>query len=287
MDVSVIITTYNHPQWLEWVIRGYAQQTYRQFEIVIADDGSGERTRTTIERLREETQLPIRHLWQADQGFRKCEILNKAIASSAHPYLIFTDGDCLPRRDFVAQHVRLARPGRFLSGGVVHLPKPLSDRIDQASIESGNAFDWRWLRQHGLPWSRKRLLLTRALPVGTLLDCVTTTRPTFNGHNASVWKSDVVRVNGFDERMAYGGLDRELGERLENVGIRGKQIRHRAIAIHLHHTREYATADGRRANDAIRRQTHQTHRSWTEQGLDQHLAKSPHSAPRAMSQSAP
>ncbi len=275
MDVSVIITTYNHPRWLERVVWGYELQTHRRFELVIADDGSDRVTRETIERLRDQTGLVIRHVWQEDRGFRKCEILNKAIAASAHPYLLFTDGDCVPRRDFVAQHVNLAEQGRFLSGGVVRLPEQLSQQIDKQAIQSGSASNWRWLRQRGLPLSRKILRLTYNPKLAILLDQMTTTRPTFNGHNVSAWKSDIVKVNGFDETMKYGGLDRELGDRMANAGIWGKQIRHRAVAVHLYHGRDYVSSDGWNHNNAVRAVTRRSGRTRAERGLDQHC---PHTA---------
>ena len=270
MNVSVIITTYNQPRWLERVLWAYHFQTHRQFQIVIADDGSDESTRLIIEQLRASTGLDIQHIWQSDQGFRKCSILNKAIVSSKHAYLVFSDGDCLPRRDFLAEHVRLAEKGRFLSGGIVHLPSATSNAIDREAIESGRATEWRYLRHAGLPRNRKALLLTPSPRVAAFLDGITTTRPTFNGHNASAWKSDLVSINGFDEEMQYGGLDRELGERLTNAGIRGKQIRHRAVAVHLYHTRDYANAAGWNRNNQIREVTRCTRRTWTKLGLDQY-----------------
>ena len=270
MYVSVILSTYNHPRWLEKVVWGFEVQTHRRFELVVADDGSDHVTRQTIMRLRNQTGLDIRHVRHRDHGFRKCEILNKAIIASAHEYLVFTDGDCVPRQDFLKQHVRLAQPGRFLSGGVLRLPMHLSKALSRQSIQAGHAMDPNWLRSHGLPWSRKVLRLTRNLQVATLLDQITTTRPTFNGHNSSAWRSDVVRVNGFDERMKYGGLDRELGERLTNAGVLGKQIRHRAVCVHLDHHRGYVSADGWQANDAIRALTNRARRMWTECGLAQH-----------------
>ncbi len=104
MRISVIISTYNHPQWLENVVWGYAVQTHRDFELVIADDGSTDETRLTIQRLRRETGLEIRHVWQEDRGFRKCSIMNRAILEATTEYLVFTDGDCIPRSDFLAQH---------------------------------------------------------------------------------------------------------------------------------------------------------------------------------------
>src|SRR3989339_1476567 len=129
MRVSVIVSTYNAPAWLEKVLWGYAAQTHRDFELVVADDGSTQATALLLGQLRRQTQLPIRHVWQERSGFRKCEILNKATVAAAGDYLIYTDGDCIPRCDFVEQHAEMARPATMLSGGCVRLPKDLSQRI--------------------------------------------------------------------------------------------------------------------------------------------------------------
>ena len=74
-------------------------------------------------------------------------------------------------------------------------------------------------------------------------------------------------VNGFNEEMQYGGQDRELGERLENKKIRGKQIRYSAICIHLDHKRGYNTRESIDKNKAIRRETRKTGKAWTEAGV--------------------
>src|SRR4051812_41553867 len=134
MQISVILSTYNQPDWLEKTVWGYSAQGDRNFELVIADDGSSDITRKAIERLRRETGLAIRHVWHEDRGFRKCTILNRAIIEAGGEYLIFSDGDCIPRRDFVAVHRRHARPGRFLSGGYFKLPLALSQAISRDDI---------------------------------------------------------------------------------------------------------------------------------------------------------
>lgn len=268
--ISVIITTYNHPEWLEKVLWGFAGQTYRDFEIVIADDGSGPETAELIERTRTETGLVLRHIWHEDQGFRKCEILNKAILAADGDYLLFTDGDCIPRRDFLQLHHDLAEPGRFLSGGYIKLPMSTSKAITIADVVEGRATDYRWLRENGAPASRRLARLALSPARAALLDRITPTRPTWNGHNASAWRSDIIAANGFDERMGYGGLDRELGERLENAGIRGKQIRHRAIVVHLDHGRGYRDQAILRRNHQIRRETRKTGRTRAVVGLDRH-----------------
>lgn len=267
MHPSVIISTYNSPEWLQKVLWGFECQSSRNFEIVIADDGSGEATRQVIDTFRDKTGMKIIHVWHADDGFQKSAILNKAITSSTGDYLIFTDGDCIPRKDFVDTHVRFAESGRFLSGGYFMLPMSTSKTITEEDIRSGNAFDIKWLESNGLPSTFKSLKLTARGWRQAFLNFITTTRPTWNGHNASGWKKDILAVNGFNEEMKYGGQDRELGERLENAGIRGKQIRYSAICIHLDHKRGYKTEESIRFNKAVRANTRRNKLTWTPAGI--------------------
>ena len=98
--VSVIISTYNKPHFLEKVLTGYSNQTFQDFEILIADDGSNSDTKQSIEKFSENIRQKVIHVWQKDNGFRKCKILNKAILRSSAKYIIFTDGDCIPKSNF-------------------------------------------------------------------------------------------------------------------------------------------------------------------------------------------
>jgi len=269
--ISVIITTYNHPEWLEKVLWGFSVQDYTNFELVIADDGSEEETATLIDRFRAETGLRVTHVWHEDRGFRKCEILNKAIIASEGDYLVFTDGDCIPRRDFLRVHHSEAEHGHFLSGGYIKLPLSVSKAITVADILEGRALESAWLISQGAPRNRRVARLSHGPRLARLLDLLTPTSPTWNGHNASAWRDDLIAVNGYDERLGYGGLDRELGERLENAGIRGKQIRHRAHVVHLDHSRGYRDEAILRENIRIRRETRRSGRTRAVVGLDRHL----------------
>jgi glycosyltransferase involved in cell wall biosynthesis len=268
MRVSVILSTYNSPAWLEKVIWGYAVQSHRDLELLIADDGSTWETGLLIQHLRQETGLEIGHIWHEDCGFRKCAILNEAIAASTADYLIFSDGDCIPRWDFVTKHTQLARPGYFLSGGCVRLPMALSRQLTIGDVISRRASDHRWLKIQGLRSRKGPLRLACGNRLAWLLDAATTTRATLNGCNSSAWKSDVIRVNGFNTRMGYGGLDRELGERLINAGVRPRQVRHRAVCVHLDHTRNYASEEILRNNLATRAETRSGHSDWTPDGIE-------------------
>ena len=267
--ISVIFSTYRQPQWLRKVLCGFAAQTRSDFEILVADDGSGEDTAEVIRSARTSAGLDIEHVRQEDRGFRKCRILNKAIARARGEYLIFTDGDCIPQPEFVSRHLDFAEPRRFLSGGLVRLPLGLSHNIRTEDIAAGRCFSASWLRSHGMPTTRKLLKLTAVPGLGAVLDRLSPATAGWNGHNASGWKADILAANGFDERMGYGGQDRELGERLENAGIRGKRIRHRVTCLHLDHSRGYVDPQMRAANLAIRRETRRTRRTRTGHGIAQ------------------
>lgn len=273
LALSVILSTYNQPTWLEKVLWGYEAQTDRRFEMLIADDGSDERTRGLIERMQQEVTYPIHHVWQPHDGFRKCEILNKAITEAATDYLLFSDGDCIPRRDFVAVHLRQRRSGRFLSGGYHKLPLETSQAITRDDILSGRCFRTSWLKARGMGRSFKNNKLFAFGLKERLLNTFTPTRPTWNGHNASGWLTDILEANGFDERMHYGGQDREFGERLENAGIRGRQIRYSAICLHLDHPRGYKTPESIRFNRTLRQATRTNHVTRTPYGINPELTK--------------
>lgn len=273
MRPSVIVSTYNQPRALELVLTGFSCQSHRDFEVVVADDGSGPETRAVIDRCREELGLEIEHVWHEDQGFRKTEILNRAILAAPGEYLIFTDGDCIPRDDFVERHAQEAETSRFLSGGYLKLPQELSFRLNAEDIRSGRAFDPAWLRAGGWRPGRRLLRLTRARRLASLLDRLTPTGATWNGSNASTWKEALVRVNGFDLDMGYGGEDRAAGERLENIGFRGKQVRFRTPCIHLYHERPYRSSDVLQRNREIRDRIRRDRETRARNGIQEMLAE--------------
>lgn len=251
MYFSVIISTYNKPGFLERVLRGYAVQSRRDFQVVVADDGSGPETADLIRSVRAETDLDLLHVWHEDRGFRKTEILNRAIVAARGDHLLFTDGDCIPRRDLLDVHYMLSTPGRYLAGGYLKLPEHVSAAVTVDDVVSGRFAELGWLRSQGWRPGRRALRLVRSQRLAALFDRLTPTAAHFHGNNASVARVALLEVNGFEGEMGYGGLDRALGYRLENLGVKGRQIRHRAIALHLHHDRPYRDAEVVRRNREI------------------------------------
>jgi len=268
MKTSVILSTYNSVEWLEKVLWGFSTQTTTDFEIVIADDGSREATRELIDRLRKDFSIPIIHVWQEDNGFQKSQILNKAIIASTSDYLIFTDGDCIPRADFVEVHTKNREQGYFLSGGYYKLPMDISKAITKDDIIAQNCFHLPWLKSHGLKSSWKNIKFLASGLSSKILNLITPTNSSWNGHNSSGWKNDLIAVNGFNQEMQYGGQDRELGERLFNKGLKSKQIRYSAICVHLDHKRGYVNKETWKKNYAIRENTRKNKVIKTPVGID-------------------
>lgn len=270
MKLSIIISTYNSEEWLSKALLGYSLQTEKDFEIVVADDGSSSSTSDVISSFQGKFQHPIVHVWQEDNGFQKTKILNKAILKSNSDYLLFTDGDCIPRKDFVAAHLKYRQKGYFLSGGYFKLPISISKAISSENIISQDCFLFSWLKKKGLPWSFKTNKLKSSPFFATFMNHITPTKRSWNGHNSSAYKDEILAVNGFNEDMQYGGEDRELGERLNYNGVCSKQIRYSAICLHLEHERNYSSSETWQKNNEIRKFNKKNKVTFIENGIDKH-----------------
>jgi glycosyltransferase involved in cell wall biosynthesis len=270
MKLSIIISTYNSEEWLHKVLLGYSVQSENNFEVIIADDGSTSKTKDVVDSFRDKFRHPIQHVWHEDLGFRKCKILNTAILASNSDYLLFTDGDCIPRKDFVAHHLKEKEKGFFLSGGYFKLPINISKIISDDDIIHQKCFKVSWLRKKGLKLSFKITKLNKNKYFAKFMNWLTPTKRSWNGHNSSGFKSDILAINGFNELLDYGGEDREMGERLFNNGLLSKQIRYRAICIHLDHSRSYVNPEKVAYNLEVRKFNKKNNVTRIETGIHNH-----------------
>jgi glycosyltransferase involved in cell wall biosynthesis len=270
MKLSIIISTYNSEEWLHKVLLGYTIQTENDFEIIVADDGSNDKTKIVVESFAAKFKHPIQHVWHEDKGFRKCRILNSAILKSNSDYLLFTDGDCIPRNDFVANHIKQKEKGYFLSGGYFKLSMAISKAISNDDILSQKSFDVSWLIKQGLKLNFKITKLVHNHYFAVFMNWVTPTKRSWNGHNSSGFKADILAINGFNELLDYGGEDREMGERLFNLGLFSKQIRYSAICLHLDHSRSYVNPEKVAYNLEVRKFNKKNKITRIEMGIDKH-----------------
>lgn len=121
--ISLIATTYNWPDALRLCIESIGRQTLVPFEVIIADDGSTDDTRTLIERMRKDFPCPIVHAWQEDLGFRAAEVRNNALRLCKGDYVVFIDGDIIMHPHFVEDHAKMAQPGYYVIGSSTKKPR--------------------------------------------------------------------------------------------------------------------------------------------------------------------
>ena len=233
--ISVIVATYNRPDALDAVLRSLAQQNDGNFEVLIADDGSRPDTAAVATQWQRRIGRRLVHIWHPDDGFRLAEIRNRAILAAAGAYCIFLDGDCLARRDFVAQHRALAQRGWFVTGNRVLLSRELTQRVLSESLQAERWTAAQWLAARS---SRRinRLAPLMSLPLGPLRKIAAHAWRGARGANIAVWRSDLVAVDGFDSGFAgWGREDSDLFVRLIRAGVRRKDGRYATGVLHLWH----------------------------------------------------
>lgn len=268
MLISVVVATYNRPDALAVVLRSLGKQDDHDFEVVVADDGSGAQTAQAVEQARQAMPVPLTHVWQEDTGFRLAAARNRATAQARGDYLIYLDGDCVARPHFVRAHRRLASHGWCVAGGRVLLDEELT----RAVISGPDAIeDISMARVARLARRRQidRVTSLLWLPLGPLRRLGERRWQRLRGCNFSAFRADIERVNGFDERFqGWGFEDSEFAVRLINAGVMLKNGRFATTVYHLWH-REHdrtAQADNRRRLQA-RMQSIETR---AEMGLDRY-----------------
>ncbi|WP_045738395.1 glycosyltransferase family 2 protein [Xanthomonas sp. MUS 060] len=272
--VSLLISTYNWREALALVLRSVARQSRLPDEVVVADDGSRADTAALLEAVARDFPVTLRHVWQPDEGFRKARILNCGIAVMRADYVIQADGDMLLHRHFVADHLRLARPGRFLQGTRIRTTEAETARLLAGGKPRFGWFTDAYFRDDAdrATYHYGRRQHTLRLPWLAQLKSRATGHPM--GCNVSFWRKDLLRVNGYDERMhGYGSEDLELDIRLRNAGLRRCQIKFAALALHLEH-RSVSSADPsdpELPNNKLLYASGEERRIRSPQGLDVHL----------------
>jgi GT2 family glycosyltransferase len=262
--ISLVVVTYNWPEALALSLRAIAAQSQLPDEVIVTDDGSDARTRDAIVRAARGYPTRIAHVWQEDSGFRAARARNRGIAAARGDFVIFIDGDIVAHRDFVADHAAFAARDEYLQGGRLD-----ASEAETARILGGGAprfsplMPGRFPPHRAIRWPWLARIKARSKSGGRIFSC-----------NMSAWRDDLLRVNGFDERFeGYGGEDQELAKRMRHAGIRRRQIKFAALAIHLHHASRAPDDpnDMSLPNNRILAETMRTRATRCALGVDAHL----------------
>lgn len=238
IDCSLIISFYNRIDYLKLVLAGLERQTFRNFEIILADDGSNPNVVSEIESISKQISFPFIHIWQEDKGFRKNRILNSAIRVSSANYLLFIDGDCIPHRNFINEHYKNSSLEQCLTGRRVNLSKQMTNKLTYEVVKEG-FLEKRMVSLIMDGWIGKSTDIEKGIyfESNVLRKYFNTKKRGLLGCNISIRKADIERINGFDERYQAPsiGEDSDIQFRLELLGIKIKTLNNIAIQYHLYH----------------------------------------------------
>lgn len=243
--IALLISTYNWPEALNLVLAAVQQQTILPDEIIIADDGSDERTKTIVQSYHSKFSVPIKHIWHEDKGFRKSLILNKAVKQIVSDYIIEIDGDIIIHPKFIADHLQVAENGYFVQGSRTMINEAKSKEILQTGHAKLSPFSsgiTNRLNATRIPLLSKAFILLPSDPFH------------IKGCNIAFWKKDFIKINGyFNGFEGWGAEDYEFGARLLHSDVKRKTLKMSAIGYHIFHG--HNTRDNRVPNDKIYRKT--------------------------------
>lgn len=259
ISVALLISTYNWPQALELVLSSVARQSRMPDEIIIADDGSREETKLLIASFKSRFNLPIKHIWHEDKGFRKSLILNKSVKNINSEYIIEIDGDIIIHPHFIKDHLKAAQPGFFVQGSRSMITEEkaaeilVSKQIDFSFFSSGLYSRFNSLR----------------CPLLSFLFVLDPSNPFhIKGCNLAFWKKDYIAINGYYNNFeGWGGEDYEFGARLLHSGIKRKRLKMAALAFHIFHKINSRANTG--PNDIIYRKTLAEKLTYNHDGYEQ------------------
>jgi glycosyltransferase involved in cell wall biosynthesis len=261
MNCSLIICTYNQPEALSLVLLSVVDQSILPNEIIVADDGSSESTAKVIEELTNKIPSPIIHSWQEDDGCRVPHSRNRAIAKSNYEYIIVIDGDTVLHKDFIRDHKRFAQEGLYIQGSRVLLQSKFTSSLIKKNLFKRPSYY--------LDHAKNKINMLR-LPLLTKLMSYFKSQNInrIRGCNFSLFKEDIIKVNGFNEEITtWGREDSEFVQRLFNCGVRKQHLKFSGIQYHLYHKERIHN----NINDNILHATIKNNSTWCSLGIDRYL----------------
>jgi glycosyltransferase involved in cell wall biosynthesis len=260
-NISLVISTYNNPVFLELVLMSVLKQELLPYEVIVADDGSGQETKKLVEEYQKNFSVPLLHVWHNDDGYRLSAIKNKAAAKASGGYIIFIDGDLLLHPLFIYDFAKNMKEGHIHVGSRVFLSEAYTKQLvkhKNATVRlRPSEVEKNFIAGLRTPWLHHFIKGS-------------TTHVNARGGLLGVFKNDYVKVNGFNEAFTgWGREDSELFVRLLNSGIKRKNIKFAAITYHLWHP--LVSRKSLDNNDAMLASAIKEKTVWCNKGISQYL----------------
>lgn len=177
-SVSVVMSVRNVEDSIYRCMRSILDQTFDNFEIIIIDDVSNDRTRMIIKKFQDER---IRYYCNR-QWLGLSKSRNKGVQQASGEYLFFTDGDCLVSKNWIEEGMKYLKSPEYagVEGQICYVSKDYEPTFSDNVVET----------EHG---------------------------GTFATANIAYKKSFIKKVHGFDERLTWFE-DRDLALRVLKYG---------------------------------------------------------------------
>ena len=261
MRISLIVTTYNRPNALSLVFKSIENQVIKPLEVIVADDGSDERTLKIVKEFRDKLSFEVIHSFQKDKGFRASQSRNKAIAKANGDYIILIDGDMILQTRFIQDHSRNAMPGFFIQGSRVLLSEIQTKIILRKRKIFFSMFSLGLKNRKNSIHSNSlsRLFSNESNHLSGIKTC-----------NFAFYREDCISVNGFNNDFnGWGREDSDFASRLINIGIKRRTLKFNAIQYHLWHKEN--NRNSLASNDEILQKTIDKKLTWCNNGIDRFL----------------
>lgn len=178
MTISLIVPTYNRCTQLAPFIDAIENQSYKEFELIMLNDGSSDNTRETLDKLAKKSALNVKVIHSQNLGRSKAR--NLAVSKSSGELLVFFDDDVRPNPDAVYEHLNIHQQhdNPVIAGGPYYYDK-------SKFTNYFNTFR-KYMEDQ---WYTKD---TNSRPSGSLR---------INGGNFSISREAFERIGGFDDRL--------------------------------------------------------------------------------------
>lgn len=232
MEISLVVTVYDKYEYLYCVLKSLEQQTYKDFEIIIAEDCEKEEMLEKIKKWKKEFSFIIKHVSQEDIGFRKNMILNKALKICDGKNIIIIDGDCLLHKKFIENYKKYFDQGYDVVFG---RRCELSELLTQKILENNGTYKIRLLDLI-FPYSKA---WTEVIYFPFMLN-LKKRKLRLLGSNMGFTKKIIFKINGFNEDYVGAGVgeDSDLQWRFLKVNAKYKASKNTLVQYHLYHGRE-------------------------------------------------
>lgn len=234
--ISLIISFYKRLDFLDLILQSIDRQSYKDFEVILAEDNNDPETVEFIIKARLKYNFAIQHISQEDIGFRKTRILNSAVLTAKGEQIVFIDGDCLLHKHFMKEYNKAITDTHFCYGRRVYCSEKHTDIILKS--KSINKCNILLAFLYGGRCTGEGLYLPFKINISkqyrTIIGC-----------NWGILKKNILAVNGFDEDYdrASVGEDLDIDWRLKKQGLKVRSMKGKAIVFHMYHKANYSHFD--------------------------------------------